>query len=175
VTKEYGEFRELFLESHVVANSIAAWWQGRSGSLAFMKPWHLTPNEESRWSHVDNGDIAVLATLQSKSWSAKCGNTFTCREDFPFKELIVEESYKVPGVARTCIGYAIANPERTHVAWVSMSTFPYWTLRTMGDGLEPGAQRKYYCCPVQYVKFEALTGPSHDQTQDYAVRSQTTA
>jgi|LakMenE18May11ns_1017448.scaffolds.fasta_scaffold9652694_2 hypothetical protein len=99
------------------------------------------PDSSLRMLYADSGDMTVEMRVEHKVR----GINFTCREDYPFDTVIVDEKYKVDSKSGIPLGmYIIENKSKTHSAVVYGWTQNKWKTQKIYD-----ARQKREC--VNYV------------------------
>lgn len=88
------------------------------------------PDSASRRQYADKGDMILSLRVEHKVRDLN----FTCREDFPFATVIVDEAYKVrEKESDPLLMYVIENRSRTHAAIIYGWTRPRWQIETIYD------------------------------------------
>lgn len=88
------------------------------------------PDASQRMLYADSGDMTVEMRVEHKAR----GINFTCREDYPYETVIVDEKYKVESKNGIPLAmYVIENRSRTHAAVVYGWTKNRWTTEKIYD------------------------------------------
>ena len=77
----------------------------------------------------DDGDMVLMARVEHKVRNID----FTCREDFPYDRLIVDEVYKVNNKEDKVMMYVLENKAGTHAAVVYGFTQSQWKIKDTYD------------------------------------------
>jgi hypothetical protein len=119
----------------------------RSRGITVVLPEESTrPDASQRMLYADRGDMTVEMRVEHKVR----GIDFTCREDYPYETVIVDEKYKVDLKAGIPLAmYVIENRSRTHAAVVYGWTKNRWTTESIYD-----AKQRRGC--VNYVVHKSL-------------------
>lgn len=77
----------------------------------------------------DNGDMLLIGRVEHKVRDLK----FTCREDYPYSTVIIDEAYKIDNKPDKVLMYVIENVEGTHAAIVYGFTKSAWKVEEKYD------------------------------------------
>ncbi len=124
------------------------------GFHAWLPPERTRPDSSVRGQYADDLDIMLQGRIEHK---VRTNIAFTCRDDFPYDTVIVDEVYKENAKAsHQLLAYVIENPARTHAAIVYGWTRAYWLIETRDD---PKQRRAcdFYTVPKRLVRFIDLS------------------
>jgi len=99
--------------------------------------YRKAPTRNQWQQYSDQGDIQVaymgdVMRVEVKENSAH----FTGRKDYPFKNIIVDENYKIEKPdSLPLIGYYIANKQHTCIIEIPVSTKEYWFNKKAKDSV----------------------------------------
>lgn len=137
---------ELFLKdlsySHKRVNEFAYRFFSKGKSI------YVAPHPPVGKYATDECDMFGTFKIEHKVRSLN----FTCREDYPFKTVFVDEVYKIDNKQHLPLCYVIENKEGTHCASVFYWTKPKWIIETKYDD----AQNRicdFYAVPKEMVRF----------------------
>lgn len=119
MTKPYDSFIKSLDESRRAAWDVAEWLTGKGMNIKIL-PATTTESEADRFNHVDTGDLEIIQRIEVKVWPKI---DFTSPESVPYKDVIVDEAYKIQKYAPgTLYGYFILNESKTMCMWISSAT-----------------------------------------------------
>lgn len=147
--KHRSQFVANLTRSRSAVNKFAAMLR-RHGVFVWMPPEEVCPNAETRHEYADDGDLMVQLRVEHK---VRTNIAFTCREDYPYDTVIVDEKYKEDAKQnRRPFVYVIENRDGTCAAVVHWSTRPFWTVETRQD---PNEDRpcEFYVVHKSRVRF----------------------
>jgi len=111
----------------------------------------------------DSGDLEIMQRVEVKH---RPRLTFTCKEDFPFRTLIVDVCHAYDRARPKPYAYIILNREMTVAFVVYCSTFKHW-VRVRKLDTAKHREREFYEVPLDFVRVEAVVGtPSDSVTQN---------
>lgn len=121
----------------------------RSKGVIVSVPETITrPDASVRRQYADRGDLFATARVEVK----RRGLHFTCRADFPYQTLIVDEVYKVEDKSDPLLMYAILSQSEDYAAVVYGWTRGQWERQTMHDRAQNRAC-EYYVIDKDRVRF----------------------
>ena len=122
-----------------------------AGFSLLIKPSSTAPDRESRNAHRDKGDAVIVAPIEHKH---RVDLEFTCRKDYKFDTVIVDEQYKIDekGPKDRPLMYVILNSDETHAAVVYGWTRKHWRVENLPDG-KAGRRGNFYTCRKDVVRF----------------------
>lgn len=145
------EFKEALAESSAAVHVVASWLHAKKCDV-LIRPTLVRPSFEERNDFADEGDIEIRQRIEVKHRKL----TFTSVNDYPYEDVIVDESFKVDRILKgTLWGYAIINQSMTHACLILQHTRPAWTLQTMYDKADR-QQRTFYVCPKDLCTFTII-------------------
>jgi hypothetical protein len=146
--KDHAGFLKDFRSSITAVNTFAAILRTK-GVQVWLPPTQVTPDFESRMEYADSGDMMIHLRAEHKVRNLK----FTCREDFPYPTLIIDEKYKVDSKADSpLLAYFIQSEDGQCVACVYGHTKHRWQVEPVYDKLQ-GRTCHNYTIPIQFVRF----------------------
>jgi hypothetical protein len=126
----------------------------RDGIQAWLPPERTRPDASIRHDYADEGDIMVQGRVEHK---VRNNLHFTCKEDYPYPTVIVDEVYKEDAKASDPVfAYVIENASRTHAAVVYGWTRDKWQVETRRDTIQ-GRDCHFYVIDKRWVRFCDLT------------------
>ena len=146
--KTHDQFIADLQSSRQIVNDLALAAQ-EQGFEMLIKPSSTAPDKASRMQHVDKGDAVLIGHVELKH---RPDLSFTCRADYPYPTVMVDERYKVTDPV---LQYIIVNGPRTHAAVVYGWTRKHWVIESKYDR-KAGRQAEFWCCPPQLVRFCAV-------------------
>jgi hypothetical protein len=147
--KDGSQFVADLNRSRSAVNKFAAMLR-RLGVSAWMPPEEVRPSEETRHEYADDGDLMVQLRVEHK---VRTNLAFTCREDYPYDTVIVDEKYKEDAKQnRRPFVYVIENKDGTCAAVVHWSTRPFWKVETRQDPIQKRACQ-FYTVDKSRVRF----------------------
>lgn len=145
-------FKNLLENSEKIVTAFAEVLQN-SGYNVRVLPKTLSPSVEERWEHVDDGDIEIIQRIEVKHWP---NINFTSVEDIPYKEIIVDEKYKIDKKHNSSLYmYVIVNALCTHCILIPQHTRKHWKVKNKIDGRE-GRRASFYMIDKKYVTVQRL-------------------
>ena len=141
------DFIARLLESREQFNRFAL-KQAEVGVEILTPPLKISPTHEDRYKHIDKADGLALIWVEHKVRNLE----FTCRDDYPFKTVIVDEAYKIDGKQHPACIYVIQNRSLTHAAVVYGWTKCHWHVEEIFDR-SAGRGGSYYTAGVDMVRF----------------------
>ena len=142
------QFIESLHQSKEFVQKAAEWLAGQ-GFEIFVRPTVVRPDWDSRHEFADNGDLEIRMRIEVKHRDLD----FTCREDYPFDTVIVDEVFKVDRIPKNHLyGYVILNQACTHAGLIGGKTRPTWTTFEKYDN-RISENRSFYVCPKEKVNF----------------------
>lgn len=145
---------DLFLsdlaKSRRAVNEFAALLRSQ-GITAWLPPEQTRPDASTRRAYSDTGDLMIQFRVEHK-WRPDL--SFTCREDYPFKTVFIDEVYNFDqkAVNGPPLVYVIENAERTRAAVVAGYTKPYWKIERRFDSKQQ-RQCEWYAVDKSRVRF----------------------
>jgi hypothetical protein len=107
------------------------------------------PDASVRMQYADRGDMVVSMRVEHKVRALD----FTCREDFPYDTVIIDEAYKVREKdSDPVLMYVIENRSLTHAAVVYGFTRKDWQIETIYDRRQ-GRECENYVVHKSLVRF----------------------
>ncbi|MES2695096.1 MAG: hypothetical protein V4773_16605 [Verrucomicrobiota bacterium] len=155
-----GEQHQRFL-SRLGASSRAvfavALAQHLKGRAVEIPPLAFAPDAREHSRYVDGGDLYVTVGESRLRFEVKhLGVEFTCRSDWPFREVFVSNAAAVERAEGSAKFYVSVNKSITHAAVISDRTSGEWYIRE-ARARNTGNFERYYACPLELVSFERLT------------------
>lgn len=121
-----------------------------SGIQAWLPPERTRPDSTVRHEYSDSGDIMVQGRVEHK---VRTNISFTCRDDYPYPTVIVDEVYKEDSKSGDpVLAYVIENSRRTHAAIVYGWTRDRWTVESRMDPIQ-GRMCDFYVVDKRLVRF----------------------
>jgi hypothetical protein len=121
-----------------------------TGLQAWLPPERTRPDAAVREQYADAGDLMVQGRVEHK---VRHNLNFTCREDYPYQTVIIDEAYKVDAKdASPVLAYVIENASRTVAAVVYGWTRDHWQIEEVYDPKQ-GRRCRNYTVPLRYVRF----------------------
>jgi hypothetical protein len=119
------------------------------GVKMFMPPECLDLNYEKRWENADDGDLFVTMRVEHK---VRRNIDFSCREDYPYPTVFVDEYYKIENKEDRPLCYVIENKEGSYCAVIYNYTKKHWVIEKHYDPIQ---QRicEFYAAPKSFVRF----------------------
>lgn len=122
----------------------------RHGIHAWLPPERTRPDASVRREYADAGDLMVQGRVEHK---VRNNLHFTCRDDYPYPTVIVDEVYKEDAKAdEPVLAYVIENADRTHAAVVYGWTRDKWQIETRRDAIQ-GRDCDFYTIDKRWVRF----------------------
>lgn len=127
--------------------------QSKQGVNMVSTPSELRGDSKDRRKFADNGDGTLTMRFEHKK--RKTNAKFTCKDDYPYPDMIVDEVYNYEQKTTPWIAYFIENEPGTHVAVIWNFTRHYWFTKTLFD---PYQKRKgeFYLCPTRFIWFSPI-------------------
>jgi hypothetical protein len=120
------------------------------GVHAWLPPERTRPDASVRSQYADAGDLMVQGRVEHK---VRGNLHFTCKEDYPYQTVFIDEAYKVDAKAETpVLAYVIENATRTVAAVVYGWTREHWVIEEVFDRKQNRTCRNY-AAPLRYVRF----------------------
>jgi hypothetical protein len=141
------------LEGSIPAmNKVAEWARGM-GKKVVVNRIERAPTRADAPKYSDNGDM----TIDGKRYECKgITKAFTCREDWPLPDFIVDGKDTYDKKKPKPLGYYTVNQELTHAAFIDvMATRPSWYVeKRFVQKLQ--ADRDFYFIPMELLTFFPL-------------------
>jgi hypothetical protein len=155
-------FEQRLAESRSRVNSWAKLMEDQ-GHRVYLPPDRLAPRHEDWRAFQDPCDIKADMRLEHKGRTL----AFTCKEDFPYADVIVNETYKIEGQESwPALMHIMASEDGEHAAVVYGCTKKHWFKKWSWDKVQKDWRLNWHC-PVRYVRFcrldEVLSSPLPDQ------------
>jgi hypothetical protein len=116
-------------------------------------PNRISPNKESRWEYVDDGDLELVLRGEVKH---KPDIDFKSADEMPYLNLIVDEVYKIEKKHKSSLfGYFIVNASGTGFIFVPGWTQQYWFKERHFDKREQ-EERNFYMVGKEHVKYYVI-------------------
>lgn len=148
-------FVEDLIASQPAAKKVAEWLSGEGFPVIF-RPTRVRPNAEQRLHYADKGDLEIFRTvevLQVVEAKQRPGIDFTSKETFPYPSVIVDVKATYDAKPQKPMMYVIVNSKLTHAIIIKNSTNQHWFEK---DHFARGRTRRYYECPLEFVRFLEL-------------------
>ena len=123
------------------------------GSAVVIPPTQITPSREQRNDYVDEGDLLIQQRVEVKQ---RKDIAFTCRNDFPFHTIIIDEVHKFDRAWPKPIYYVIWNKDLTHFAIAMCKHAEKWVKMYRVDSRQD-KRCLYYEAYLDDVTFYAAT------------------
>lgn len=120
------DYVDAFNRSRLRVNNFARLYEDKKIKLA-MLPQPPAEDKNAR----DKGDMMLVARVEHKVLSLP----FTSRDDFPFPNMFIDETYKVDNKDDKAYMYVLENKDGTHAGVVYGWTQPLWTTTTVLDSV----------------------------------------
>ncbi len=121
-----------------------------TGIQAWLPPERTRPDAAVRSEYADSGDLMVQGRVEHK---VRTNLNFTCRDDYKYDTVIVDEVYKEDAKAsEPVLAYVIENAKRTHAAIVYGWTRDHWAIERRNDPIQ-GRECDFYVVPKRLVRF----------------------
>ena len=119
------------------------------GVQVWLPPERIRPTAAQRADYADDGDLMVQGRIEHKVRDLM----FTCREDYPYPTVIVDECRIEDAKAGDpVIAYVIENRDSTCAAVVYGWTKPSWQRMSRWDS-HRNRQREFYVIEKRMVRF----------------------
>lgn len=148
--KSDAQFTADWFKSHGSVMAVAAWMRSIGYDVSIPAPL-LRGDSKDRKLFRDEGDIKVVQRVEVKHSSYP----FTCENDYPFDNVIVDEAYKVDGRIRSLLGYVTLSPCGKYIALIRATTNKEWIKRTLFDKAQ-NRECEFYMCPKRLVVFQGI-------------------
>ena len=119
-----------------------------------IRPTYERPDVLQRAEYADQGDLEIIQIVEVKH---RPELHFTCRADFPYPTIIVDQASSYDKKKQKPYMYMILNADCTHYAIVRGDTKKHWTEGETVNKFN-GMKVLYYYCPVQLVNFFEVPG-----------------
>jgi len=128
---------------------VARWLRER-GYPVILRPTDIRPSAEQRAGYTDEGDLAILQTVEIKHRQF----SFSTRESYPFPTAIVDNcAYFDKKRPRPCM-YLLVNKEMTGALIVPVrDTLQHWRRERF---FANGREKDIYVCPVEFTSYAPL-------------------
>jgi hypothetical protein len=147
--KDSNSFLRDLSTSRVAVNEFAQRMRGK-GLQVWLPPESVRPDASVRRDYADDGDLMVQGRVEHK---VRTTLDFTCRDDFPYDTVIVDEVYKEDAKSDSLlICYVFENANRTHAAVVYGWTRKAWLVERRPDSIQ-GRDCDFYTVPKSMVRF----------------------
>ena len=147
--KDDESFVRDLTKSREAVNDFAAMARGR-GVHVWMPPEILRPDAESRRDYSDAGDLMIQGRIEHK---VRTNIEWTCRDDYPYRTVIVDEVYKEDEKAENpVLLYVIEDKTRQYAAVVYGWTRPHWRVERMKDPIQK-RECDFYTVEKALVRF----------------------
>jgi len=147
--KDNNGFLRDLSASRMAVNEFAARLRDKGWQI-WLPPEFVRPDATVRHDYSDQGDIMVQGRVEHK---VRTNLHFTCREDYPYDTVIVDEAYKEDAKASDpVLAYIIENSSRTHAAVVYGWKRHLWQIERRRDPI----QRRdcdFYTIHKDHVRF----------------------
>ena len=127
-------------DSHAAANAAAVWLKS-IGIPARIMPIEVRPHVSQRYEYGDSGDIEITQIVESKRRTF----TFSGREDYPFKSILIDEAWKIDAKPPNVFCYVITSADLKTAAVVPYSTRKEWWTEECYDRTAKHKIVNYYC------------------------------
>jgi hypothetical protein len=149
IVKDGNSFIRDLGESRIAVNDFAARCRER-GVMVWLPPERTRPDESVRSQYADDGDLMVQGRVEHK---VRTNLTFTCRADYPYATVIVDEVYKEDEKSGDPpLMYVIEDKTRTHAAIVYGWTRKHWQKETKHDPIQ-NRECVFYTVDKRHVRF----------------------
>ena len=146
------EFVRLLNNSNDVVRMVASKLY-KDGYNVRILPSLISPDAESRWDYVDDGDMEIIQRIEVKY---KPEIDFKSIDDFPYEDIIIDEAYKVDKkYTSTLFTYIIVNKSKTGYLIIPIWTKQHWFKETKFDRREK-ENREFYLINKKYVRYMEL-------------------
>jgi hypothetical protein len=149
IVKDNNGFLRDLSASRMAVNEFAARLRDKGWQI-WLPPEFVRPDATVRHDYSDQGDIMVQGRVEHK---VRTNLHFTCREDYPYDTVIVDEAYKEDAKASDpVLAYIIENSSRTHAAVVYGWKRHLWQIERRRDPI----QRRdcdFYTIHKDHVRF----------------------
>lgn len=146
-------FTDQLASSYQTVYSVAHWLTGKGYSVTMPKR-AVAASAKDASTYVDEGDLFLHLRLEVKRRKLD----FTCKEDFPFPDIMVCSRNSYDRADPKPFTYYMVNKAGSHAAIVRSSTSKNWTIQTTKDGRRVNYQQEIYYCPVELLEFVKLPG-----------------
>ena len=120
------------------------------GVNAWLPPDRVRPSADCRMDYSDVGDLMIQGRVEHK---VRTNLTWTCREDYPFNTVIIDEKYKEDKKASDPpLMYVIEDMTRKYAAVIYGWTRSEWIVETIFDKNQ-NRECHNYTVPKDRVRF----------------------
>lgn len=134
------KFKERLEGSKADVQKVGEWLKGK-GFDVLVRPTICAPNKEERYDYADDGDIEIRFRVEVKK---RHNVQFTCKEDYPYPTIFLDETYKVDGWGPgTLYAYIVLSKDAKHAALVPRNTRMQWVKRETWDTVSQRSQQVY--------------------------------
>jgi hypothetical protein len=132
---------------------LVARWQHELGRTVEVPPLRVAPTAAEHENYIDDGDL--FAFERHRIEVKHLDTDFSCAEDWPYQHFFVGRTASVDRahdakifalVSRDLRYRAVVNIKETRPKWYPIEAVAHNT----------GNRERYYCCPIELVKFEAF-------------------
>jgi hypothetical protein len=149
IVKDSNSFIRDLGQSRMAVNEFAARCR-QKGVAVWLPPERTRPDESVRAQYADDGDLMVQGRVEHK---VRTNLQFTCRADYPYPTVIVDEVYKEDEKAGDPpLMYVIEDKTRTHAAIVYGWTRKHWQQETKHDPIQ-NRECVFYTVDKRHVRF----------------------
>jgi hypothetical protein len=147
--KDDQQFIRDLSTSRIAVNEFASRLRDKGWQI-WLPPESVRPDSTVRREYGDTGDIMVQGRVEHK---VRTNLHFTCRDDYPYDTVIVDEVYKEDSKADDpVLAYIIENANRTHAAVVYGWKRHLWQIERRRDPIQ-GRECDFYTIHKDHVRF----------------------
>jgi hypothetical protein len=147
VALTHEQFTKALLASRQRTNDLAAKW-ALQGTKVWLPPLMVSGQHGTQQQCIDTGDMMVSMRVEHKVR----GIVWSGRADYPYPDVMLEESYKLENKPDPVLCYVIESADRQCCAVVYGYTKRHWTYRATFDK-RSNRTGTWAFCPKKWVRF----------------------
>ena len=128
---------------------IAAMHLNQMGVPVTVRTHTKSESYDDRLNHLDQGDLEIVQRVEVKGLSTE----FTCKDDFPFKSIIVCAKHSWDFANPKPYAYMLLNKNRTHYGLIKGETRESWFVDSFKDKRYESMVQECYKTNLDNVTF----------------------
>ena len=136
---------------------VARWFSDK-GYEVRIPATSYTNNYQERLNHIDQGDLYIKFQKEERVEVKGLSTQFTSKDDWPMGNIaIVCAKHSFDNADPTPFFYMLLSADKVHAMFIRSDTKEHWEEKEYTDKRYESMRQVFYVCPIQYIKFSAVS------------------
>ena len=133
-------------------------WFSEKGYEVRIPPTSYAKTYQDRLNHQDKGDLYVTFQKEERVEVKGLSRQFTCKDDWPMGNIaIVCAKHSFDHANPKPFFYILLSADKVHAMFIRSDTKEHWEEKEYTDKRYESMRQVFYVCPIQYIKFSAVS------------------